>query len=192
MPELMTKTELLSLLDGIKQSVVFGYVIYGQLEETDGFRHIADRINKLANPTLPIQAKSGVIRESLARLAEFLSTDEKALVLRGNYFLLLDFALIRYTYESIVMYCEEHECLDEFQLQQDLYQFARICRNLVSHHDGATLNQWPSSLARKGVDSVTWRDMTIASSDVGELVYLDTRRVFLLHDDLRQFVHDRL
>jgi hypothetical protein len=172
----MTKQDLLALLDGVKQAVLFGYILIDDA---------GPRLDELAakclrSPPYQIKHRSGVHEESLQMLGALLCQPSEARLVRGNYFLLIDFALLRTSFEVIKEYAEATKQLTEFQSDGDLYKVARVARNLISHGDGAVLNEWPANFTRQGITSVTWEDITISATDVGKTVYIDSRQTFRL------------
>lgn len=187
-----SKQDVLDILAGVKQSTLLGYVLFEHAQQL-GMHEVSSKC--LNSPAFRIAAKSGQRSEDLRNLGYILSlpeTHDERRAVRGNYFLLLDFSLLRTTFEVIKEYCEATSQMPVLQASGDLYRIARVARNLVSHGEGAELANWPDNYKKQGIRSVTWGDLTISESDVGKEVYIDTRQTLMLHDALREYVRDHL
>lgn len=177
-----TKVDLIELLHGIRNTVLYAFVLEDAVKDKEA---LAMEIDGLASG---FQMPGGEIhREGLSPLAAQLRDLTARKVLSGNLSLILSNDLIRTTHEVVVMYCTKSKELEAY-VKAPFYQFARVARNLVSHHEGAILNRWPESLFEKSITSVHWRNRTISSSDVGKHVFISIGEAFVLHRDIAEFV----
>jgi hypothetical protein len=94
--------------------------------------------------------------------------------------------LVRMSHEFIQEYCSESGQTN-LHVQQPWYQFSRLLRNSMSHRRSGFLGQWPASLMKKGVKSVSWRHKTLDSSEVGKRIHLSGLDAFLLWEDQYKF-----
>ncbi len=183
----MTKDEVLDLLQGIKQSTLFGYILKEHATQS-GMANIARKCLTSEASQWSIKAKSGVHPESLHPLGSMLLTPEGRRTAEGNYFLSLDFSLLRFTHEIVWDYCVQTNQQSDYQSAGDLYRVARVARNVVSHGDGAVLSVWPRNYQRQGITQVNWEDIEFRDDQVGAQVYVDTRQIFRLHHAIRSHV----
>ena len=93
-------------------------------------------------------------------------------------------AILSETFEVIKKYCEDTDQLDSFKSWK-FYNFARILRNTTSHGTGGRLNKWPPDLKKKGIVSVSWRQINIDDSIVG-------KRISMTDPEIIQFIRDQL
>jgi len=78
-------------------------------------------------------------------------------------------ALIAEVFELIKLYCEHTNQMSIFK-NWEHFNFSRILRNCTSHGTGGKLNKWPPDLTKKGITSVSWGQITIDSSMIGEII----------------------
>ena len=174
-----SKDEVLLLMNGVRASFLYGFFI-----DHLAWRKIPDVVAEMKG-TFTFeghnQSRTGL---SLSFLAEQMKTQEK--VVRGNFFLFLEFESIRFFYELVHGYCQSSG-------QSQVYaaapwsQFARVLRNVVSHGDSAVLSQWPANLKKRGVTSVSWNGVTIRESDTGSMVGLDIVKIVELQEEIYNF-----
>ncbi len=181
----MTKQEAFELLSGIRAAIIYGFVL--QTASNDG--ELAERIR---GQKFGFEADDGTIHPiGLTALAALLADRDQRRTIHGNYKVLMKHTLVRTTHEVVLMYCRQ---TNQFPLYkaEPWFQFARLVRNLLSHEDGAILNEWPKDLTKAGVTYVEWRGRKISATEVGQHVRLDPAEMVRLHEDMAEFLRTKL
>lgn len=177
----MSKAELLEILNGIRATIVLGYVV-GRY--ADG--HTAAIKKTLRGQKFAISTGQDAGRAdydlSLDIVADFFEDTPTRKAMLGNLYLLMKQDLIRLAYEHIAHYCEEHNCYDDMR-KQSWWMFARIIRYTISHKTGAVLHRWPPDAP----DSVTWKGNRLSMSDLGRELSFDADEAFRLFDEMAAF-----
>jgi hypothetical protein len=182
---LNSKDNLISLLNGARATFVYGYFI-------------ESLARKNANPAVEA-AKGGQFQFtgrgnvttaiSLAPLGAQLESHEREI--RGNYFLFLEHQTLRVFYELVHSYCQRSGQTDVYAAEPFM-QFARVWRNVVAHGDGAVLTSWPSSLKKKKISEVSWRNRKLTESQAGTELSLDIVDLINLQGDIYKFCQEKL
>jgi len=100
-------------------------------------------------------------------------------------------ALLREGHELILLYCEETNQVDKYKAEP-WFQFARIIRNAVSHKQGGILREWPKDLQKKGISSVSWRNRTLQTSNIGQEIQFTHQEALQLIADQFGFAQNQL
>jgi len=176
---MQSKDEVLLLMNGVRASFLYGHFV-----EALAWKKVPDVVGEMKG-TFTFEAvdktRTGL---SLDFLADQMRSDAK--VIRGNFFLFLNFESIRFFYELAHTYCQGSG-------QSHVYaaaawsQFARVLRNVVCHGDSAIFSRWPDNLKKKGITSVTWNGVTIRESDAGAPFGLDVVNVVQLQEEIYTF-----
>jgi hypothetical protein len=181
----MTKTQLLEMMNGVRAAFLYGYFV-------DALAHKKADVASEARigGTFNFQANDDACGLGLEMLATFLSEDGGK-VIRGNYYLFLEYQAIRIFYELMFTYCEQTGQLEKYGAEPWL-QFARVMRHVVSHGEGAVLAAWPKSLRDKGITEVKWRNRTLREGQLGEYVHINVVDIIKLNEDIFMFCRDKL
>lgn len=193
----MTKQQLLELIDGVSATLVYGLALL-RTSEHDGGE--ARMIESVGTSGMGFEGRNGkIIGMGGPEIRASFSVPAHLQAVKGNFVFVLRTALVRFGYESILLYCEEndHEALMKAEPWCD---YARVVRNVVSHGNHAELREWPAKWqdtaknrargTRKA--SVSWRDRTLSETDVGGVIDFGLYDAWQLYLDMRDFVLNRL
>jgi hypothetical protein len=174
-----TKDELVHVLFGIRDGVVYGLVCSHVFATGDPAEQIGGR-------GILLGAADGQKQHiDLSELIIRLQKPKVAAVIRGAFEGALFSHLVRATYENILLYCEKTRQFESFRAAP-FYPYVRLVRNMLSHKDSGTLREWPKWL--KGVTEVSWNGHTISVSQVGQEIRFTPAGIFELHYAMLEYV----
>jgi hypothetical protein len=188
----MTKRELEELIHGVAGAMVYGlYTLkYTEADEPRMIAHMSSTGIKFQAPDGSYEGLEAAQVHARYSNAADLKTS------KSNFVFVLRSALLRFGYESILLYCEEngHKAIMKTEAWCD---WARVVRNVVSHGEHSVLRKWPPEWCdpKKPANkksAVTWRHRTIREADVGKVIDFDVYDAWKLYLDMIDFVSNRL
>jgi hypothetical protein len=180
----MTKELLLNGLNNIRTNCIFGLIATRVISD-QMWKEIAESGALFKGPS------DEAIHVALAPLAKrFLDSKTRPGCVKNIETSHIR-ALVRESYELVMLHCEETDQLNAFKAET-WFQFVRILRNVVSHKQGGVLREWPHDLIKQGTTSVSWRLRTLDTSMIGNDISFYPFEAFYLSKDLFDFAEAKL
>jgi hypothetical protein len=157
----MTKTEILSALENIKNNFLYGNLatrlIPDSVWEENALQIASFKRSDLSILEVPLENICNILLTKTPQGSALLISEFESGLMRS---------IMRESHEIVLKYCET---TGQFQIykNQSWFQFFRIMRNTVSHKDGGNLHKWPDDLKKIGITSVQWKARTLDVSMEG-------------------------
>jgi hypothetical protein len=177
----LTKDQLLNGLNNILNNFLYGFMC-SRLVTPEAWSEVSSRAAVFKGRDGDVQIQLGPLSKRVLNPTLGFTRNYENSLLR---------AMVRESYELILLYCHETKQFHLYKAEP-WFEFARILRNAISHKEGGTLRKWPKDLLDRGIKTVAWRNRTFDMTMLGTaLIFYPPEGLELLKDQMN-FVTSKL